>query len=193
MSRSKVLVFLALIMLFVFPQLSYAHTKMESSIPESNATVQESLSEITMQFNTDVASLSTLKLLNGKGEEIKGIEIQINDKQMKGVLNEPLPNDTYTVKWKIVGGDGHPIEGDYSFLVDVTVQSTPQPTTETIPEATVTPSPSPTIEPLESTNPSNDSASATKEDNSTQGIFWIVIGVVLIALIVLLAKFKKKS
>ncbi|GLX69633.1 copper resistance CopC family protein [Paenibacillus glycanilyticus] len=176
MSRSKILVFLALIMLFVFPQFSYAHTKMESSKPESNATVQESLSEITMQFNTEVASLSTFKLLNGKGEEVTGIDLQIKDKQMKGVWNEPLPNDTYTVKWKIVGGDGHPIEGEYSFLVEVTV----------------TPSPSPTIEPLERTNLNNVSEAAAKEDSSSQGAFWIIIGVVIIAVIVLLAKYKKK-
>ena len=34
---------------------------------------------------------------------------------------QPLENGDYKVEWKIIGADGHPIEGDFSFSVNVPV------------------------------------------------------------------------
>ncbi|WP_336788481.1 copper resistance CopC family protein [Paenibacillus sp. MMO-177] len=195
MSRSKAIVCLSLILLFIFPQLSNAQTNMEFSEPASNATVLKPVNHITMQFNTEVENLSTIQLLNGKGEEIKNSEIKIKDEKMEAEWSEPLPNDTYTVKWKIVGGDGYPIEGEYNFLVAVANQpeETPEPTTENGSESTIISNPSPTIEPLQSSDYTDISTTTSKQDNFAQGTFWIVCGIVIVAIIVFFTRTKKRK
>ena len=43
---------------------------------------------------------------------------------MTGTFTNALENGDYTVVWNIIGADGHPIAGEFSFTVDVPVSET---------------------------------------------------------------------
>ncbi|WP_214629670.1 copper resistance protein CopC [Paenibacillus agaridevorans] len=42
-------------------------------------------------------------------------------------LKEAVPNGTYSVRWRIVGKDGHPIEGGLKFDIRIPVKESPTP------------------------------------------------------------------
>ena len=110
---------LALLFLFVFTPSALGHSGLSSSIPASGEVVKGELSSITLLFNTTVEKTSTFKVLNEDGVEVPIEEILINQNEMIGKLGKPLEEGEFTVEWKIIGKDGHPIGNTYSFHVEL--------------------------------------------------------------------------
>lgn len=111
----KVLVLFLASFIFFVPGI-LAHTGLESSIPEEGQTVNE-LKEVSLKFETKIEKGSSFKLSDEEGNEISLSDMQIDGDKLKGLNSEKLPNGEYTVTWKIVGADGHPIEGEFLFYV----------------------------------------------------------------------------
>jgi methionine-rich copper-binding protein CopC len=114
------LMFVAL--LFIFANQAFAHTTLMDSNPTDGEIVEEPLREIHLYFETKVEQNSTFELENSNGGNIGLEEISIEEKSISGVLEEPLDNGSYSVFWKIIGADGHPIEGKFSFEVQLPQQ-----------------------------------------------------------------------
>ncbi|MGG0179140.1 copper resistance CopC family protein [Gottfriedia acidiceleris] len=113
----KALLFIMLL-LFIFPSLASAHTTLESSNPSDGQVISEPLKQITLNFETPLEKLSTLKVFqDGKDLEVKDISIENN--RMVANLPKDLENGNYEIEWKIVGEDGHPITGDVEFKVQL--------------------------------------------------------------------------
>ena len=106
-----------LVLLFAFSSAVSAHTGLTSSSPADGEEVTEDVHEIVMEFNTKIETTSTVKVFNENKEEIIVSNTQVSDNVMTGGFMSPLDNGTYTVEWKIIGADGHPIQGTYSFVV----------------------------------------------------------------------------
>ena len=101
-----------LILLFAFSSAVSAHTGLTSSSPADGEEITEDVHEIVLEFNTKIETTSTVKVFNENKEEIIVSNIQVNDNVMTGGFMSPLDNGTYTVEWKIIGADGHPIQGN---------------------------------------------------------------------------------
>lgn len=158
--KASVLLTLGLLLILVFPTATWAHSKLETSTPAADAKLTESVQEVSLSFNENIdENLSTLKIKNAQGESVEVAEVKINQNTMLGTLAAPLPSGSYTVEWKIVGGDGHPVDGTYAFEVDA-------------PEAEVTPEiPAGTEEtPADTGNTQDETAPAdnTAADNTDQ-------------------------
>ncbi|WP_339272483.1 copper resistance protein CopC [Paenibacillus sp. FSL K6-1330] len=158
--KASILLTLGLLLILVFPTATWAHSKLETSTPAADAKLTESVQEVSLSFNENIdENLSTLKIKNAQGESVEVAEVKINQNTMLGTLAAPLPSGSYTVEWKIVGGDGHPVDGTYAFEVDA-------------PEAEVTPeTPAGTEEtPADTGNTQDETAPAdnTASDNTDQ-------------------------
>lgn len=105
-----------LLSLVLIPTSAFAHTGLENSTPQDQQVVTE-VKEIVLEFNTKVEKTSNFTVKSEQGEVIEVSNVQINGKVMKGDITKPLQDGSYTVNWKIVGTDGHPIEGKFSFVV----------------------------------------------------------------------------
>lgn len=101
----------------MFPTITSAHTGLESSDPAEGEVVKEELTKITLQFKTEIENLSTMKIVKDDGQEVKIDSVIVQEKTMSGELPRSLENGSYTIQWKIIGTDGHPIEGDIPFSV----------------------------------------------------------------------------
>lgn len=112
----KKFILLLFSILLMVPSIVSAHTGLTSSTPSEGQVLKGDLQEITLSFNTDIEVLSTMILLKD-GMEIPIDNIQVEGQQMKGTLSRPLENGSYITKWKIVGTDGHMIEGEFPFNV----------------------------------------------------------------------------
>lgn len=110
---------LLIVPLLLIPHSAYAHSKLTSSVPEDGQTVTEELRELVLVFNTPIEPLSTLTVSDEQGADYKMADIRVEDAEMIGTLEQPLGNGVYTVQWKIIGGDGHPVEGAFTFRVEL--------------------------------------------------------------------------
>lgn len=138
-----------------------AHTRLVGSTPGKGAAAA-AVTEVTLVFGTDVTNPQVVV----RGED--GAAFQDGRPDVSGgtvvqPLKGELPAGTYTVAYRVVGEDGHPVQGDdLAFTatageggVAVTRSASP-------PEAIV----------LERTEPA-----AAKEDSGSAVVTWVIIGV----------------
>jgi copper resistance protein C len=111
----KKLLFLFICTLVMLPTIASAHTELTSSNPAKGQVVTEDLTEILLTFAGKIESLSTMKLMRD-GQEIP-LHVDLQEKQMKSTLSNPLENGSYTIDWRIAGEDGHLITGEIPFTV----------------------------------------------------------------------------
>ena len=113
--------FLILFLLFLISPAS-AHTSLVSSLPESGAVLNEVPSEVRLKFNEDLLLIDTknpnrIEVINGVGQVVSGM-IMVEGPEIYTPLDLSFePSGEYTVKYRVVSADGHPIEGDYQFTV----------------------------------------------------------------------------
>ncbi|WP_223068053.1 copper resistance CopC family protein [Paenibacillus caui] len=186
---------IAIVLLWSLPGLASAHSHLEDSAPAKDGTVTESPAQIEMTFNTAIEKLSSFKLYNEAGEEIDIGDTSVNGAVLSGPVQETLPNGKYTVKWTIVGEDGHSVKGEYAFAVEAAAQASPSP-----------PAASPEISPEASPQPADNSGedgtapadngeadSASEPDGGPYMTAAIAIGVIIIvAAVILIARNRKR-
>ena len=112
----KRVIYATLLVLLLFSPTASAHTSLTNSSPADGDVITEEIHEIVLEFNTKIESTSTLKVFNEMNEEVVS-HTEVNDHVMTSGFMEPVDNGTYTVEWKIIGADGHPIQDTYSFMV----------------------------------------------------------------------------
>lgn len=115
------LISLTLFLFFIFSSSVYAHTGLTSSSPAEGDNITDEINEIVLEFNSKIEPTSTIKVFNEKNEEI-AINTLVSDSIITGGFMTPLDTGTYSVEWKIIGADGHPIQGTYSFIVNKDVE-----------------------------------------------------------------------
>lgn len=106
-----------LLFLFIFSPVAFGHSGLSSSSPTEGEIVQRELSSISLQFNTTIENSSTLQLIDTDGQVVPIENLSLSSDTMVGELVKPLAEGNYTVEWKIIGKDGHPIDGVFSFSV----------------------------------------------------------------------------
>lgn len=183
----------------IFPGSSWAHSKLESSVPAADAMVSESVEEVSLSFNENIdENLSILNIKNEQGEEVEA-EVTVAGDTLTGVLASPLVSGTYTVDWKIVSADGHPVEGSYNFQVDAPEQETaaeaPDETATEMPQdEQETASSEPSGEGETSDNNEvqqvEEQAASEQENNATgeesgdsSSVLWVVVSVIAAVII----------
>lgn len=193
--KTSVLLTLGLLLVLVFPTATWAHSKLESSTPAADAKITESVKEVNLSFNENIdENLSTLKVKNAQGEAVEVSEVKVNQNTMAGTLAAPLPSGSYTVEWKIVGGDGHPVDGTYAFEVDApeaeAAPETPADTEETPADTGNTPDETAPADDTaagnaDQTSDTNQQAENTPANDTSEGngsTVWIVI-IVIVAVV----------
>jgi len=110
---------LALATAFVATPAAFAHDDVVSTYPTSGETVEAGLVGIQVDFSEDVMASE-----NNEGFEIQVSDAQGND-QPVGCLSAAGSSVSstaslaaagdYTVVWRSVGNDGHPLEGTFKF------------------------------------------------------------------------------
>src|SRR4051812_26388219 len=121
----KKLFLFTFILFLAFTNSALAHTGLESSTPQNGDIVNEELKQITLTFEGKVEQGSTFELQNATGKSLPVENISLSENQIVGNFANPLENGEYLVNWKIIGADGHPIEGEFSFSVDVPITKVP--------------------------------------------------------------------
>lgn len=97
---------------------AFAHSELTDSTPTDGAVVKEQLHEVSITFSGKIEKGSDITVTDSEGDKMDAKELTIDNTKMTVTFDEPLDNDTYNVDWNVLSGDGHPVEGTYSFSVD---------------------------------------------------------------------------
>lgn len=92
-----------------------AHTSLTGANPAANATVAPP-SRIVLTY-ADPVQLPQVVLTDAGGGRHEAGKAQAVDNKVTEAVKGTLPNGVYTVGWRVVSPDGHPISGTYTFTV----------------------------------------------------------------------------
>ena len=92
-----------------------AHTSLTGANPAANATVAPP-TQIVLTY-ADPVQLPQVVLTDAGGGRHEAGKAQAVDNKVTEAVKGTLPNGVYTVGWRVVSPDGHPISGTYTFTV----------------------------------------------------------------------------
>jgi methionine-rich copper-binding protein CopC len=118
----KLFRFLSLVLAAIFlANPAFAHSSLVSATPEPNATLLEVPSEVRLEFNENLlliggANPNKVEIFDSSGNLVSGATT-IENQFALALINSGTAPGNFTVKYRVVSGDGHPIEGEYQFAV----------------------------------------------------------------------------
>lgn len=120
-SKTSCFVFIIILILgiFMFSQQAAAHATLEKVTPSHNSVVEETPSEIELQFNEPVhAKYSSIQIYDDNGSEIT--EVKPSTSGSSDTLTFPvkdLKEGTHSIYWHTMSADGHEISDQFEFSV----------------------------------------------------------------------------
>lgn len=102
------------------PVPALAHDTLLSSTPQDGAAAQEAPQEIELTFSAPPQDVGTqIRVTDAEGADVTqgAPEIQ-GDAAVQDLAESAQEPGEYTVVWRVVSSDGHPIEGTFDYTVD---------------------------------------------------------------------------
>ena len=167
-----------------------AHDRLLSSDPADGAQLAAPPAAITLTFNTEPLAVEPQVVVSDSAGTVVTQGAPTIDGSTATFAIDPavaLGGDTYTVAWRVVSSDGHPIEGTFAFAVaaqpEPAPEATEEPTTDT---PTETASPDETASAEATTDAATEttgsgSATDAAEDGASLVPVLIGLGVVVVA------------
>lgn len=148
-----------------------AHTMLTSSDPAQGATVT-SPARIQLTF-ADPVRFTGVVVMDAHGGHHESGKAQAVDNHVTQQVGGVLSPGAYTVGWRVVSPDGHPVTGKYKFTVKAgaTAPASPAPASSA-PASSAPAQPAPSAAPTAGT--------ATK--SSSAGWWWIGLAILVVAL-----------
>jgi copper transport protein len=158
----------AILLSLLVPIRARAHGHLTRSLPAADARLHEAPRLLRLEFSeAPELAVSSVRLIAARGGEIALAPLHRAGDSLRVVIAEiagPLQAGLYTVKWQMAGRDGHPVHGQYDFVIAEDASGV---VTEPAPEPELGPSdsspvPGPTTEsvPMDTDRPGEfDSAS----------------------------------
>ena len=131
--RPRSFAFLLLLALALPFRTAAAHPRLVRAAPAADTHVQTVPRALSLTFNEPLTiALSRLTLLDPAGQPVALDTLRFapeDTKTLTAKILGTMPAGRYTVKWQAAGADGHPMRGDYTFVLDASpVESTKQAT-----------------------------------------------------------------
>lgn len=107
---------LALLVLAATATGALAHSKAEQTTPANEATIEE-VEAIEMRFD-DPMRVTAITLTGPDGDVSIERETGMDAvTEFRALPPADLPNGAYTVDWRGLSSDGHPMQGTFSFTI----------------------------------------------------------------------------
>jgi methionine-rich copper-binding protein CopC len=107
----------ALLALVVTAPAASAHAVLVSSNPPSGATLAHPPSTVSLTFDENVRAPAFVVVTGPGGVRVDDREAQILDATVTARLKPTAPAGAYTVAYRVVSSDGHPVEGQLTYMV----------------------------------------------------------------------------
>ncbi|WP_449622432.1 copper resistance CopC/CopD family protein [Robertmurraya sp. Marseille-Q9965] len=108
-------IWILFILVLMMPHGVFAHASIEKANPAPDSQLDKAPKEIYLQFNERLEKeLYSIKVFDENGELISENETKISTDQKS--LSQDLPalsDGLYTISYKVISADGHPVDGSY--------------------------------------------------------------------------------
>jgi methionine-rich copper-binding protein CopC len=105
-----------------------AHNALVSSTPADKAYVSVGPTTVTLTFNDLVQNIAPLiTVTSADGSHWEGSPVSVVDSRASVPVNPLGPAGSYTVSYRIISADGHPVEGTTTFTLSAAGTGTPNP------------------------------------------------------------------
>lgn len=121
----------ALVALALTAPAAAAHTELVSSSPADGAILQTAPTTVVLTLNEAAVALGTRVIVTGPAGEVQTGKPRLVERTVAQNLQPGSPAGRYTVRWRVVSDDGHPVSGSFVFTVAADAPT---------PAATITPS-----------------------------------------------------
>ncbi|MEU8129049.1 copper resistance CopC family protein [Micromonospora sp. NPDC049049] len=110
---------LAVLMAVLIPASpAWAHNSLRTATPARDATLPSAPTEVTLEFMQRLdPAFTTIVLTDAAKRKLPTGEPVVTGAKSTIQVTDPLPNGTYTVAYRVVSVDGHPVQGSYPFTV----------------------------------------------------------------------------
>lgn len=163
-----------------------AHDSIVSSDPADGTELTASPAQITLTFSDEIQAVGgQVLLVDSAGSQVAAGPPSV-DGTTAALAVPTLANGAYSVTWRVVSSDGHPIDGTFGFSVAdpsaVGVEPAPEVTAldvPTEPSADATPGSTEPAEPSPSADPTTSAADSDEGDEAPLPWPGIIIGGIL--------------
>jgi copper resistance protein C len=166
-----------------------AHNSLTKAVPDKNATVTERPEQVQLSFLQKVdPKFLTIVVTDAQKNKVPMDAATADGKTGTATFSQPLVNGVYTVAYRVVSQDGHPVQGSYTFTLDDPA-ATPSPS--------ATPSSPPTPQEAAPSTPAVETVPLSSEDTD-DGLGWgpiiaIIAGVLVVGGVALFALRRRKT
>lgn len=99
---------------------THAHTSLVSSTPARNAVISRWPERVTLSFNEKLMAIQgknihVVKILDSKGRRVERGAVNIQGVRISIRTTGSAPAGIYTVSYRVVASDGHPISAQFNF------------------------------------------------------------------------------
>jgi hypothetical protein len=109
----------------VTPTAAWAHSYLRATTPAASATVTAPISEVTLTFTEPIHQRFSVVVVEGPGGlSYSDGPVRVVDTTVHQQVY-PLKSGSYTVQWRVVSADSHPVEGRFGFTVALPAQLEP--------------------------------------------------------------------
>lgn len=151
-------------------QRAHGDAALQSSSPAAGSVPTSRPTQIELTFNEEALTIGTKILVEGPAGSATDVDLEVD-----------LPDGDYTVEWRTVSGDGHPVNDTYTFTITRTPETTPTPTAGAPPPGTAATSPAAASTTHASINTPTPGDIPSSE--STPRTAWWVVGFAVVAVL----------
>ncbi|MBX7270065.1 copper resistance protein CopC [Micromonospora sp. Llam7] len=170
----------AMALLLVPASPAAAHNTLKAATPAKDARLSAPPKQITLEFMQKLnPTFTTIALSDATQQKVATSEPAVSGTKGTVTPEEPLANGTYTVAYRVVSADGHPVQGSYRFTVA-------DPTATASPEVTEAASPTPATATPAAAEPTVSASPAAASGGSGGGPGALVLagaGILLVAVV----------
>ena len=121
--RGTVAALLAFVFALLFASPVSAHAELVASNPANGARLDASPHILTMTFTESITLVDgSIRLVDSTGATVPVDDPSVDGHTVTSSMPGDLPGGSYTVIWRVVSSDGHPVAGAFSFGIGTTPQ-----------------------------------------------------------------------
>lgn len=155
---------------------AFAHDELVSSDPSADAVLDALPAQITLTYSADILdadSATVIQVTDAAGTALADGAPTVSGPVVTQALAGPA-SGVVTVVWRVVSGDGHPIDGTFTFTVPAAPTPTPTPTPTATPTSASTPQPTVTV---------TETPAPVETTSEASPLPWILLAVALLVVV----------
>lgn len=166
-----------------------AHDVAESTTPANGTSVTDVPASVSITFNNRPLAIGSGVTVTAGGENWADGPVEIIDNQAVQKLREGAPAGEYTVVWRVVSSDSHPIEGTFTFTATAGSTTTTSGSAAASPSASAPSAAVPTAGTAAPGNAAQGTGNSEPAADASQPFPWSIVGlaVVAVGLVIFLA------